>query len=59
MLGYQSTSFHDALYAREMLGVKPAPEYAAWLERMGLMTIEGRLTGDSRRRLATAADRDA
>ena len=33
MLHYQSTSFHDALYVREVLGLKPAPEFEAWLER--------------------------
>jgi ethanolamine ammonia-lyase large subunit len=31
MLNYQSTSFHDALYLRRLLGLKPAPEFAAWL----------------------------
>ncbi len=36
MLSYQSTSFHDALYLRGTLGLKPAPEFAAWLEQMGL-----------------------
>jgi len=36
MLSYQSTSFHDALYVRGVLGRKPAPEFEAWLERMGL-----------------------
>ena len=36
MLAYQSTSFHDGLYARRVLGRRPAPEFAAWLERMGL-----------------------
>ena len=34
MLGYQSTSFHDALYARRLLGLRPAPEFESWLERM-------------------------
>jgi ethanolamine ammonia-lyase large subunit len=33
MLHYQSTSFHDALYLRKTLGLKPAPEFEAWLER--------------------------
>ena len=33
MLHYQSTSFHDALYVRRILGLKPAPEFEAWLER--------------------------
>lgn len=36
MLNYQSTSFHDALYARSMLGLRPAPEFEAWLQGMGL-----------------------
>ncbi len=33
MLHYQSTSFHDALYLRSVLGLRPAPEFEAWLER--------------------------
>lgn len=32
MLHYQSTSFHDALYVREVLGLRPAPEFERWLE---------------------------
>jgi ethanolamine ammonia-lyase large subunit len=36
MLGYQSTSFHDALVLRQLLGLRPAPEFEAWLERMSL-----------------------
>lgn len=36
MLNYQTTSFHDALYARRVLGLKPAPEFEAWLETMGI-----------------------
>jgi ethanolamine ammonia-lyase large subunit len=32
MLNYQSTSFHDALYIRRVLGLRPAPEFEAWLE---------------------------
>ncbi|MCI1243988.1 MAG: ethanolamine ammonia-lyase subunit EutB [Acetobacter fabarum] len=36
MLNYQSLSFHDILTLRHMLGARPAPEFAAWLERMGL-----------------------
>ena len=34
MLHYQSTSFHDALYARRVLGLRPAPEFEAWLQQM-------------------------
>jgi len=37
MLNYQSTSFHDALYLRSMLQLRPAPEFEAWLERMGIL----------------------
>jgi len=36
MLAYQSSSFHDALYLRRVLGLRPAPEFEAWLERMGI-----------------------
>lgn len=36
MLAYQSTSFHDGLYARAALGKRPAPEFSEWLERMGI-----------------------
>jgi ethanolamine ammonia-lyase large subunit len=43
MLNYQSTSFHDQLYLREVLGLKRAPEFAAWLDRMCLADAEGRL----------------
>ena len=37
MLNYQSTSFHDALYLRSLLGLRPAPEFEAWMERMGIL----------------------
>ena len=36
MLNYQSTSFHDALVLRQLLGLRPAPEFEAWLQRMGI-----------------------
>ena len=35
MLNYQSTSFHDALYLRRVLGLRPAPEFEAWLNGDG------------------------
>ncbi len=41
MLGYQSTSFHDALYVREVLGLAPAPEFAAWQRAIGLVGADG------------------
>ncbi len=41
MLNYQTTSFHDALYARRVLGLLPAPEFEAWLERMQIFRGQG------------------
>jgi len=43
MLGYQSTSFHDALAMRELLGKRPAPEFEAWLQAQGLLDAAGRV----------------
>ncbi|MGL4397552.1 MAG: ethanolamine ammonia-lyase subunit EutB [Hyphomicrobium sp.] len=43
MLNYQSTSFHDALYVREVLGLKRAPEFEQWLQALGLTDPMGRL----------------
>lgn len=43
MLSYQSTSFHDALYVRSALGLKPAPEFEEWLAKMGVMDSQGRM----------------
>ena len=63
MLSYQSTSFHDAHYVRQVIGAKPAPEFAAWLERMGISGADGKLratAGDSallRHRLLTSSAR--
>ncbi|NBB13222.1 ethanolamine ammonia-lyase subunit EutB [Pseudomonas sp. SLFW] len=37
MLNYQTTSFHDALYARKTIGLRPAPEFEAWLTRMDIL----------------------
>ncbi|MCR4456204.1 ethanolamine ammonia-lyase subunit EutB [Pseudescherichia sp. L3] len=47
MLNYQSTSFHDALYARRLLGLKHAPEFGEWLTKMQIIDSAGqlRLTG--------------
>jgi ethanolamine ammonia-lyase large subunit len=45
MLGYQSTSFHDALYLRSLLGLKRAPEFEAWLMKMGIVDDTGCLLG--------------
>ena len=43
MLNYQSTSFHDSLYVREVLGLKRAPEFEAWLHALGMTDAAGRL----------------
>lgn len=37
MLNYQSTSFHDALYVRSVLSLRPAPEYESWLIAQGIV----------------------
>lgn len=42
MLNYQSTSFHDALVLRDVLGLRHAPEFCAWLQRMGLVDAAGK-----------------
>jgi ethanolamine ammonia-lyase large subunit len=44
MLNYQSTSFHDSLYVRDLFGLKRAPEFEEWLTRMGLADSAHRLT---------------
>jgi ethanolamine ammonia-lyase large subunit len=43
MLNYQSTSFHDALYLREVLGLRRAPEFEAWLLKMEITDPAGRI----------------
>jgi ethanolamine ammonia-lyase large subunit len=48
MLNYQSTSFHDQLYLRELLGLRRAPEFEAWLLRMGIADAQGRLQRPTR-----------
>jgi ethanolamine ammonia-lyase large subunit len=45
MLNYQSTSFHDALYVRDLFGLKRAPEFDDWLFRSGLAGADFRLSG--------------
>ena len=44
MLNYQSTSFHDALYVRKVLGLRPAPEFEQWLLKQGILNKDGNLT---------------
>ncbi len=43
MLNYQTTSFHDALYLRTVLGLKPAPEFEQWLKQMQIMNAAGEI----------------
>ena len=47
MLNYQSTSFHDALYVRDLFELKRAPEFDDWLLRAGLADAEFRLAGNT------------
>jgi ethanolamine ammonia-lyase large subunit len=47
MLNYQSTSFHDALYVRDLFGLKRAPEFDDWLFRAGLADAGFRLAGNT------------
>jgi ethanolamine ammonia-lyase large subunit len=47
MLNYQSTSFHDALYIRDLFGLKRAPEFDDWLFRAGLADADFRLAGNT------------
>ena len=57
MLNYQSTAFHDSLYLREVLGLKRAPEFEAWLHAIGLTDGAGTLlTGAQNRLLADAPE---
>ncbi|MBR0798519.1 ethanolamine ammonia-lyase subunit EutB [Bradyrhizobium jicamae] len=47
MLNYQSTSFHDALYIRDLFGLRRAPEFDDWLLRAGLAGEDFRLAADA------------
>jgi ethanolamine ammonia-lyase large subunit len=47
MLNYQSTSFHDALYVRDLFDLKRAPEFDDWLFRVGLADAGHRLAADT------------
>ncbi len=44
MLGYQSLSFHDVLYLREVMGLRAAPEFEAWMQTIGMADEGGRVT---------------
>ncbi len=49
MLHYQSTSYHDQLYLRQLLGLKHAPEFEAWLQGMNLIDDDGKLLPEAAR----------
>jgi ethanolamine ammonia-lyase large subunit len=49
MLNYQSTSFHDSHYLRQVLGLRPAPEFEAWLDQLGVTDGHNRLLPVSER----------
>ena len=60
MLSYQSTSFHDAQYVRQLLGLRPAPEFEAWLQEMSVVDERLRLKsiGPQHRLLKAAMTND-
>jgi ethanolamine ammonia-lyase large subunit len=59
MLNYQSTSFHDALAARRLFNLKPAPEFLAWLQEMGLYKggEPARIEASTRKQIASGLER--
>ena len=59
MLNYQSTSFHDQLYVREVLGLKRAPEFEDWLQRMEITGADGRLLPQGGQALLALTERAA
>jgi len=56
MLNYQSTSFHDALYLREVMGLRRAPEFESWLEKMGVTGADGGLLENPSRALLSFSE---
>lgn len=58
MLNYQSTSYHDALAVRKLFGLRPAPEFLGWLQRMGIYDgLEPAAeSGEIRRKLASGLE---
>jgi ethanolamine ammonia-lyase large subunit len=59
MLNYQSTSFHDALFIRRLLGLRRAPEFEAWLQRQGLSDSAGCLLPPASRPALAATLQDS
>ena len=59
MLNYQSTSFHDALYVRQVLGLRPAPEFEEWLFKMNIMNKDLTLNNSVKKNLLMEANKFA
>jgi ethanolamine ammonia-lyase large subunit len=59
MLNYQSLSYHDILYLRATFGVRPAPEFETWLEKMDMVDHRGRMRLPGPRNTALARLIDA
>lgn len=57
MLNYQSTSFHDALYLRQALGLRPAPEFERWLLQQGIFSAPNQLATQLPARFAPSVQR--
>lgn len=55
MLNYQSTSYHDIRFVQTTLGLRPAPEFEAWLQQLGICDQAGRLIANERHRLLQSA----
>ena len=55
MLNYQSTSFHDALAMRRLFKLRPAPEFFAWLQEMGIFKGDdlAQIDAGARKRLSS------
>jgi ethanolamine ammonia-lyase large subunit len=51
MLNYQSTSFHDIAYVRNLLDLKPAPEFGLWLQSMRIHDAQHQLQNGSFQKL--------
>ena len=51
MLNYQTTSFHDIMFLRTQFGLRPAPEFDAWLQRMDMTDQAGRIRTHPSQRL--------
>ncbi|KPL90426.1 ethanolamine ammonia-lyase subunit EutB [Herpetosiphon geysericola] len=55
MLNYQSTSYHDIRFVQSSLGLRPAPEFEAWLQQLGIVDQAGLLIANERHRLLQSA----